>query len=87
MRIIDENGNTLTHYDLTTGYLLPATAIREDALLIDNQTRWAWSEEDYEPVQMYLPRRETPVLPGQEARIAALEEQLAAAKILLGVTE
>lgn len=39
------------------GILLPAKAIKEDAAPIDNVTKWAWAEDDYEDVMMYV---ETP---------------------------
>lgn len=60
MRIIDESFETITEYDLSAGHLVSATAIREDASPIDNITKFAWSDEDYEAVQMYIPNREEP---------------------------
>ena len=54
MRIVNEHFETITEYDLEKGYLAPALAVREDAEPIDNVTKWAWKDEDYESVQMYL---------------------------------
>ena len=54
MRVINENLETITEYDLTKGQLVSATAIREDAEPIDNITKHAWADEDYEEVQMYI---------------------------------
>lgn len=53
MRIIDENGNTITEYDLTKGELRRATIIRPEASPIDNETKHAWADEDYEDVLIY----------------------------------
>lgn len=54
MRIVNEHFETITEYDLEKGYLAPALAVREDAEPIDNVTKWAWEDKDYEDVQMYL---------------------------------
>ena len=55
MRIVNEKFETITEYDLEKGYLTPAVAVREDATPIDNITKFAWYDEDYENVQMYVP--------------------------------
>lgn len=55
MRVIDQKFNTITEYDLTKGQLVTAKAIREDAEPIDDKTKFAWTEEDWEEVQMYIP--------------------------------
>ncbi len=54
MRIVDIAGNTITDCDLTAGELIAAVAVREDAPPIDNQTKRAWADEDYEQVRMYI---------------------------------
>lgn len=54
MRIIDENGNTITDPDLTAGHLIIETVIKEDAEPIDNVTKLAWADDDYEQVQRYI---------------------------------
>ena len=56
MRVVNEKLETITYYDLETGYLIPAQVIREDAAPIDGQTKLVWAEEDYEEAQMYLPK-------------------------------
>lgn len=61
MRVVDTELKTITEYDLTKGQLVSATAIREDATPIDNKTKWAWADEDYEEVQMYIPNRQLSV--------------------------
>lgn len=65
MRVIDQNGNTLTEYDLTKGHLVSTTAIREDAEPIDNRIKHAWADEDYEEAQMYVPNIEVDSTPSQ----------------------
>lgn len=57
MRKVNQHLQTITEYDLGKGILLPAKAIKEDAAPIDNVTKWAWAEDDYEDVMMYV---ETP---------------------------
>ena len=54
VRVVNEKHETITEYDLTHGSLIAAKAVREDAAPIDNVTKYAWSEEDYEDVQMYV---------------------------------
>lgn len=56
MRIINENHETINEsdVDLSKGQLLPATAIREDATPIDDIEKFAWADDDYEEVQMYV---------------------------------
>lgn len=53
MRILNENMEEITEYDLEKGSLCPATIIRPDATPIDNQTKFAWADDDYETVQVY----------------------------------
>ena len=55
MRIIDENGNDVSDVDESKGQLTNATVIRQDAAPIDNKTKWAWDDDDYETVQVYRP--------------------------------
>ena len=57
MRVVDQFLTTITEYDLDKGALVPARAVKEDATPIDNVTKWAWAEDDYEDVMMYV---ETP---------------------------
>ena len=55
MRIIDENYDTIqeSEADLEKGFLVNALSVREDAKPIDNITKFAWSDDDYEEVKMY----------------------------------
>lgn len=57
MRVVTQDLQTIADYDLRKGRLVQAKAVREDAAPIDNVTKWAWAEDDYEDVMMYV---ETP---------------------------
>lgn len=85
MRIVNERLETILEYDLSKGILIPATAIKESAVPIDNITKFAWYDDDYEEAMMYIPNPETQSEPTPEERIAELEEALA--MLLSGVTE
>ena len=74
MRVINQNKETITEYDLTAGKLVPVTVIREGAAPIDNAKKFAWADEDYEDVLMYVP---DPVKTTKQ-QIAELKAQLAA---------
>ena len=86
MRIVNERFETITEYDLTVGKLIPKLAVKEDAEPIDNVEKFAWADEDWEEVQMYIPNPiETETAPTVEERIVELEEALD--MLLNGVTE
>ena len=55
MGIIDTNGNPLEDPDLDNGFITETTRIKEGAAPIDNKTKWAWDDDDYETVQVYRP--------------------------------
>ena len=55
MRIINEKQETITEYDLSSGHLVTAIAIREDAKPIDNKKKFVWEDGDYEDVLLYVP--------------------------------
>ena len=71
MRVVNQALKTITEYDLNKGYLVPATAVKEDATPIDNVTKFAWADADYEEVQMYVPNQEGTEMPSQLDRIEA----------------
>lgn len=58
MRVINKNGETITEYDLTKGRLVLHKVLRADAAPIDNREKFAWTDGDFEAVQMYIPNRE-----------------------------
>ena len=53
MRILNEQGEELNEAecDLTMGFLRQETVIRTQAAPIDNITKFAWTDEDYETIQ------------------------------------
>lgn len=56
MRYFNENNEEISEdsVDLDNGRLFPITVIREDAAQIDNITKFAWSDDDYEEAYLYL---------------------------------
>ena len=86
MRYFDDFGNELqeSDIDLTLGFLTTGTIIKVDAEPIDNITKFAWSDDDYEEVYFYHLNPEPSNTPSQEERITELEAMLNA---LLGVSE
>ena len=56
MRILNEQDVELTQAqcDLETGYLREETIIRPDAAPIDDVTKFAWADQDYETIQRYV---------------------------------
>lgn len=73
MRVIDTAGKPIAEYDLTKGQLITRKVIREDAAPIDNETKFAWTDADFEEVQMYVPHR----VKTKAEKIAGLKAQLA----------
>lgn len=86
MRIVDENMNELVNPDLTIGWLDPAVIVKPDAEPIDNITKHAWSDDDYEFVKIYrkYTQEELKAIEAEKnkkdnaERIIELEQQMAA---------
>ena len=76
MRILDEHGveHTQADCDLTAGVLLEETIVRPGAAPIDNVTKFAWAEEDLEPILRYV---QVPEEQRAAERIAWLKGRLA----------
>ena len=81
MRIVNETFETITEYDLSKGQLMKAEAIREDASPIDNVTKFAWYDEDYEEVMMYVPY---PVLEDTPSQLDRIEAQITYTAMMTG---
>ena len=81
MMVYDLNGNVLESFDLKKGRLSIRTVIRPDAAPIDNVTKFAWEDGDYEEVQVYIPYGEPENTPSQLDRI---EAQLAYTAMMTG---
>lgn len=73
MRYVNENAEPISaeSIDLEKGFLVPFKAIKEDATPIDNETKFAWYEDDYEEAQMYVLNQAAPEEPTQLDRIEA----------------
>jgi hypothetical protein len=65
MRIVNERLETITEYDLNKGILTQGIAIKEDATPIDNIIKFAWYDDDYEEVMIYIPKVEETSMPTQ----------------------
>ena len=76
MRILDQQNRerTETECDLSAGVMLEETIVRPGAAPIDNVTKFAWAEEDYETILRYIA---VPAAQQAEERIAWLKQQLA----------
>ena len=55
MIILNESMEEITEYDAAKGSLTETVRIRPDAQPIDNITKFAYADEDYEPVMIYTP--------------------------------
>lgn len=53
--IYDESGNPIESPDLTLGYVTEQTVVREDSAPIDDVTKFAWADGDYETRRVYVP--------------------------------
>ena len=71
MRIVNENLETIdeSEIDLKKGYLAEGQAIREDAEPIDNITKFAWDDDDYEDVMVYVLNKENLFDPTDEPSV------------------
>ena len=55
MRIVDFDGRDVPNPDMGSGIVVPGTAVRKGAEPIDDVSKLAWSESDYEDVLVYCP--------------------------------
>lgn len=71
MRIVNENFETIdeSEIDMGKGYLAEGQVIREDAEPIDNITKFAWDDDDYEDVMVYVLNKENSFDPTDEPSV------------------
>lgn len=69
--VYDLNGNILESYDLSKGSISTKTVIRPDAVPVDDVTKFAWEDSDYEEIQIYIPYESKNSEPTQLDRIEA----------------
>ena len=62
MIVLNEAMEEITEYDAAKGSLVETVRIRPDAQPIDNITKFAYSDEDYEPVMIFAPYSEDAAL-------------------------
>lgn len=55
MIVLNEAMEEITEYDLNHGSLTETVRIRPEAQPIDNVSKFAWADEDYEDVLIYTP--------------------------------
>ena len=72
VRVVNQRFETIAEYDPSGGSLIAARAVREDAAPIDNVTKFAWADEDFEDVLMYIPNPAVSVAD----QIAGIQRQL-----------
>lgn len=60
LRIVDMEGNEIFDPDLEKGTLIESNTIKKDAIPIDDITKFAWDEDDYEPCYLYFPNEMNP---------------------------
>lgn len=56
--IYDESGKPIENPDLTLGYVTEQTVVSEDSAPIDDVTKFAWADDDYETRRVYVPYTE-----------------------------
>ena len=76
MRILNNQNEEITEEqcDLTIGVLVSETRIRSDAAPIDDTTKFAWADEDYETILRYVI---TPEAERSAERVTQLKHRLA----------
>lgn len=74
MRVINQKRENITEYDLTAGKLYPIKLLREDALPVDNKTKFAYTKDDYEDAKIYIPNKKQ----SNKEKIAQLKKKLSA---------
>ena len=86
MRIVNKRRQTITEYDLTTGYLEETKILKPDAIRLGKEItvekngktvvekKRRYTEDDFEIVLMYIPNYK----PTKAQQIASLKKQLSA---------
>ena len=72
MRIVDEMGRDVEAPDLSAGTLSPTIVVRKGAVPPDDVEKFAWADDDYEEVAVYVERAGAPGLANGSASIEDL---------------
>lgn len=62
--------------DLDLGHLVESTCIKKDATPIDDITKFAWDDDDYEPCMLYILKEDLPDLGETPSPINEVEDAL-----------
>ena len=60
MRVVNIDRNDITEYDLSKGHLVDCRIIKHDATAPDFKVKFAYTDDDYEDAQMFIPSIEVP---------------------------
>lgn len=89
MRIVNEYLETLNELDvdLTMGNLSSQWIVKPDATPIDNITKFAWEDSDYEEVQVYtVAEEERPIYPQDDTDQLLIDIEYRLTLLELGLT-
>lgn len=76
MRILDKIGNVVTDPDLTKGYLQEEVIIKPDADPVDNKTKFAYEDNDYEQIKRYILYTKEDYINEKKQRVEELHQNL-----------
>ena len=87
MRYVNEKNEPIqeSDIDLSKGFLSPAKVIREDANPIDNITKFAWDDTDYEDVQVYSLNPKKEMTPQDDTDAMAVDHEYRLTLLELGL--
>lgn len=87
MRYVNEKNEPIqeSDIDLSKGFLSPAKVIREDANPIDNITKFAWDDTDYEEVQVYSLNPKKEMTPQDDTDAMAVDHEYRLTLLELGL--
>lgn len=78
LRIVDVNYNDVAdNIDLSHGTLSVGRGIKTEAAPIDNKIKFAWADDDYEDVQLFIPYTEEELAQMEAAQNVPNEEDTA----------
>jgi hypothetical protein len=72
MEVRDEHGNAVEDPDMDGGFLCKRLRVRADAVPVDDVEKFAWADDDYEEVAVYVERAGAPGLANGSASIEDL---------------
>lgn len=87
MRYVNENFEPIqeSDIDLNKGFLYTAKVIREEAEPIDNITKFAWDDNDYEEIQIYSLNPKKEMTPQDDTDAMAIDHEYRLTLLELGL--